>query len=177
MDEPTRVNKSLNDFSLWPDSQRGKEMSNVASLGPTYSMDEFWEEGGDMQNLEDLCKVHLTSRADVSTKNILECLYLGSAQGELFFFITWICPFNLINSRRRETGIEKCGKHNASINRHNGVSEERGFIFIPVVFVLLSSTNTHLSSYYTVALHWLLSKHRAEGNSAYSWEVFRASGR
>lgn len=39
-----------------------------------------------MQNLEDLCKVHLTSRADVSTKNILECLYLGSAQGELFFF-------------------------------------------------------------------------------------------
>lgn len=26
-------------------------------------------------------------------------------------FITWICHFNLINSRRREPGIEKCAKH------------------------------------------------------------------
>lgn len=86
--------------------------------------------------------------------------------------------FNLINSRRRETGTEKCGKHNASINRHNGLTEESGFIFISVVFILLSSTNTHLSPYYTVALHWLLSEHRAVKKQCLSlrciqciWEV------
>lgn len=63
---------------------RARGMSNFASLGPPALMDELRTKGGKYAKLEDLYEVHLTSRADVSKKSILECLYLGSAQGEFF---------------------------------------------------------------------------------------------
>lgn len=60
-------------------------MNNFPRLDPTSLMDELGgKKRGKRAKLEDLCKVHLTSRADASKKNVLECLYLGSAQGEFF---------------------------------------------------------------------------------------------
>lgn len=79
-------NQISSDFSLWPNLHLHEEQGKWTTFLVKVLL-PWWMNSGKMgkyAKLEDLCKLHLTSGADVSKKRILECLYLGSAQGEFF---------------------------------------------------------------------------------------------
>lgn len=101
-----QISKWLLLMTWFTSLQRAREGSCLSNLSPRSLLNSCL--GKNKTKLEDLCKVHLTSKTDKG-ESFLGCLYLGSAQGE-FFFVTWMCHFNLINSRRGKTGIEKCLK-------------------------------------------------------------------
>lgn len=114
--------------------QKVREVKSFPHPGTTSLLNSAYEKKKENKKqkktlkLEDLDKVHLTSKRN-DNKGFLGGLHLGSARGE-FFFITWMCHFNLINSRRGETDMEKYLKLcNALLSSGTVVSFKKEFLF------------------------------------------------
>lgn len=161
-----------NDFCLWPDLQlcRVREMSCFPNSGPTSLLDALClgKKKKKTPNLR-ICARFTWLVKRWRQKFSRMFIFRFCPRGVLF--ITWMCHFNLINSRRGETGVEKCLKHCTMLHfvLAQRILLRRKFYFNPVVSVLFSSTNMPWASVIQQVLCWVLSTQWEVRNACCPW--------